>query len=176
MLLTDDPDTEVGVVVGEVVPVAVIETVEVVTVAIEENQKQPRKSEVIKKMITINLKLMKSQGVLMAIAVEDEEGDVDVVLDGLSGVVNVVKVLATKNIHPRGNARTKKEIVPKVNEEQDVAVAATVDQDVIDEDQDVHHHRAQEMKEIETAIGAAIGVMKNALVNVATETERMTSV
>lgn len=168
----------VGVVVGgEEATVAVIETA-VTTVAIEENQKQLRKNEVIKKMTMINQKLMKSQGVLMAIVVEDEEGEEEEEEDGVgSDVVHVVKVLAMKIIHLMGNVRTKRVIVPKVNEEHlDVVVAAAVDQDVSDEDQDAHLHRVLEMKGIETVIVLMMEkfnvMMKSVIVAATTETEK----
>lgn len=81
MLPTDVQDHIVVVEEVEAPVVAVIE-VDVVTtaIAIEENQKQQRKREVTRKMTMINLKLMKSQDVLMVIVVEGGEEGVEAVV------------------------------------------------------------------------------------------------
>lgn len=149
MPLTDDPDTVVVAVVGDEALVVVIVGVETTVTATEENLMTKR--EVIKK--TINLKQMKSQDVLMAIAVEDV-GEGVVVEDGGLDADHEVKVLVMKSIHQMVKAaRTKKEIVLKVNEEdQDVVVVMDVDLDDSDEDQDDPQHKALEMKEIAMVI------------------------
>lgn len=149
MPLTDDPDTVVVAVVGDEALVVVIVGVETTVTATEENLMTKR--EVIKK--TINLKQMKSQDVLMAIAVEDV-GEGVVVEDGGLDADHEVKVLVMKSIHQMVKAaRTKKEIVLKVNEEdQDVVVVKDVDLDDSDEDQDDPQHKALEMKEIAMVI------------------------
>merc|ERR1719187_614831 len=93
-------------------------------------------------------RMMKSQGVLMAIVVE---GVVEVeagVADVMSDVDHAVKVLAMMIIHLMGSARTKTERVVK-SEDHNVVVAAIVDQGVTDVDQDVYL-RALEMRQIAT--------------------------
>jgi len=155
MLLTDDPDIEV--VVAEVgVEAVTVDPVAITAIVIEIIQKRLRRREVTKKMTVINLKLTKSQGVLVVMRVEDvEEAAVEDVAggDGLD-VAIAVKVLAMKILHLMVKvARTIKEIVLRVNEEApDVVAVEAVDQDVTDEDQDVHLHKAPAMKEIEITI------------------------
>lgn len=158
MLLTDDPD--IGVVAEVGVGVVSVDHVATTAIVIGIIQKRLRKREVIKKMIVINLKLMKSPGVLVVMQVEDvEEAAVaDVVVgDGLD-VAIAVKVLAMKNLHQMVKAVMEiRKIVLRVNEEApDVVAMEVVDPDVTDEDHDVHHHKAPAMKAIEIIVKMAI--------------------
>lgn len=159
MLLTDDPDIEV--VVAEVgVGVATVDPVAITAIVIVTIQKQPRKREVTKRMTVINLKLMKSQGVLVVMQVEDvvEAAEEDVAEgDGLD-VVIAVKVLVMKILHQMGKvARIIREIVQRVSAEApDVVAVEAVDQDVTGEDPDVHLHKAPVMKVIGITIAEMV--------------------